>query len=333
MDESGTLVSPIDAVVTWVDGSDPLHQKKRAATLARGPGKHEIPIAAGRNETRFKDNGELRYCLASIRKFAPWIRYIHLVTDNQKPSFLTPDLAQQYRIKHVDHLDIFESFDWAIPTFSSRTIETAMWRIPELAPRFLYLNDDFLITSKVEVNDFFAGDKVVLNGAWKRQQSYSPIHIRFNILVNFLAYKTLGRTRTMHLLAQVRSARLVGFRDKYFHSPHIPHPLRTGTFASFFESHPDVFVQNICYPFRDMNQYWPVSLANHLEIANDNAVLKGSMETSAINGECHSTRTIRSILNSVRSGELRFLCLSGLEFIEPRIREEIDSTLTTLVDL
>lgn len=321
----------IDAVVTWVDGDDPVHRQKREAALNQRSQQHEEPVAAGRHETRFKDNGELRYCLSSIRRFAPWVRYIHLITDNQTPRFLTPKLIEEYRINCVDHQDIFQSYEWALPTFNSQTIETAIWRIPGLADQFLYLNDDFLITGNVTPEDFFVGDKVVLRGEWRSLPHNGPARVRLNQFVNVLAYKLLHRTRTMHPLAQMRAARLAGFDKWYFHTPHLPHPVRTSTLATFFECDPEAFTKNIGYRFRDANQYWSISLAYHLEINNDRAVLTGAGDAAPINGERHSAATIRKRLNAVRRGQLRFLCLTALERMDTSVRQEINTTLDTLL--
>lgn len=331
MNKSEDNLGAIDAVVTWVDGDDPVHRRKRKAALNHELQRDDEPVAAGRHETRFKDNGELRYCLASIRRFAPWVRYIHLITDNQTPGFLTPELIEEYRIKYVDHQDIFQSFEWALPTFNSRSIETAMWRIPDLADRFLYLNDDFLIVRDVSPEDFFIDDKVLLRGEWRPLPRYGPTRLRFNQSINVIAYKLLRRTRTMHPLAQMRAARLAGFDKRYFHTPHLPHPVQTNTLASFFQDNPHAFTRNIGYRFRDTNQYWPISLAYHLELAGERAVLAGAGDATPINGERHSARAIRKKLDAVRAGKLRFLCLTALECTEPLVRQDIDTTLDSLL--
>ncbi len=49
---------PIDAVIMWVDGSDPIHAEKLHRYLEKLGGKR--PTAA--NKTRFHDAGELDYC-------------------------------------------------------------------------------------------------------------------------------------------------------------------------------------------------------------------------------------------------------------------------------
>lgn len=324
---------PIDAVITWVDGNDPIHRQKRLAALAKKSGESEIPIAAGRDDTRFQDNGELWYCIASIRKFAPWIRYIHLVTDNQIPSFLTSELMQEYRIRIVDHREIFRSFEWALPTFNSRAIETAMWRISELAPRFIYMNDDFLITKELYPDDFFSDRKVILRGTWRPIKKYDFFRIFINKKINYFLKKFFGITRTMHLYAQMRGAQLAGFQDNYYRSPHIPHPIYKKTLESFFKDNPYAFSKNISFKFRDMSQYWTVSLANHIEILNKNALLNPISTVLIINGEYHSKNKIKKILHEVQLGQVSFLCLGSLEKISYPVRKNIDKVLRNMLEI
>jgi len=118
------LGGPIDGVITWVDGSDPEHRQKRRAAEHAAGGDIGQPIPAGTDPTRFIDNGELRYCLASLHRFAPWLRRIHLITDNQCPAFLDEALQRHYRVTIVDHREVFRDYEWALPTFNSRSIAT-----------------------------------------------------------------------------------------------------------------------------------------------------------------------------------------------------------------
>jgi hypothetical protein len=150
----------IDAVIAWVDGNDPEHIRKRRNFIHTEGDNYRREVPTGRDTTRFTDNGELEYCIRSIRAFAPWIRTIHLVTDNQIPKFLTPDLRRELNVHVVDHRQIFAGFKYALPTFNSRTIETALWRIPNLADHYIYFNDDFILTGDVSPSDFFDEGKV-----------------------------------------------------------------------------------------------------------------------------------------------------------------------------
>src|SRR5690625_6104624 len=133
----------IDAVITWVDGNDPAHRKKRAETARIYNAKQRTlsSLSTAGDETRFIENGELKYCLASIRIFAHWIHQIYLVTDNQVPPFLTPELRDRYNVELVDHTELFRDYIEMLPTFNIRSIETMLCTIEGLSPRFIYFND------------------------------------------------------------------------------------------------------------------------------------------------------------------------------------------------
>lgn len=49
---------------------------------------------------RFADNDELKYSLRSLEKFAPWFRYVYVVTNGQIPNWLN---LNNERIKIVTH--------------------------------------------------------------------------------------------------------------------------------------------------------------------------------------------------------------------------------------
>ncbi len=80
---------PIDAVYTWVDGSDPVWQARKAAAL----GVRTRPSSAGlaSNDSRYASRDELRYSMRSLVAYAPWVRHIYLVTDDQVPAWLDRD--------------------------------------------------------------------------------------------------------------------------------------------------------------------------------------------------------------------------------------------------
>ncbi len=323
----------VDAVITWVDGSDPEHQNKRQEILKSLSLQHELSLPTGRDKTRFLDNGELRYCIESIRRFAPWIRTIHIITDNQTPAFITPEFRNEYGINIVDHTDVFRSFEWALPNFNSRTIETALWRTPGLAPRFIYFNDDFIITKKVNRDDFFHDDKVVLRGSWKPIRKYGRVRMALNNVVSYIAKHALGITRSMHLLLQIRSAELAGFSKQYFRAPHVPHPIHTETLKKFFKAKPELFKENIRFQFRNMDQFSAIHLANHIEILQQKAILKDESDVMMINGEMDFSFMVNKKLVQLKTGEVKFVCLQGFENFGEKQRKEIESSFSTVLGL
>ena len=97
----------IDAVITWVDGADPAHRRKRERHMTPG----RVPLHAnGINPHRWACADELGYCLRSIANNAPWINRIWIVTDAQSPDlsgvqFQVPRLARIVRA-HAETGDV-----------------------------------------------------------------------------------------------------------------------------------------------------------------------------------------------------------------------------------
>lgn len=144
----------IDVVYTWVDGDDPDWQQRKAEFGAHGAGALPERVL---HEERFRSRDELKYSLRSLHLFAPWVRQIHIVTAGQRPEWLNVDHP---KINLVNHTDIF-SDPGLLPTFNSSGIETQLHRVPGVAQKFLYFNDDFLLGQLSDPQDFFHSNGVL----------------------------------------------------------------------------------------------------------------------------------------------------------------------------
>lgn len=141
---------PVDAVYTWVDGSDPVWSESRDRVLL----EHGLePAGSAADNARFRSRDELRYSLRSLDMHAPWIRTIYLVTDDQVPGWLD---TSHSRVKVVSHREIFGDTG-QLPTFNSHAIESRLHRIEGLSEQFLYLNDDVFFGRPVKAEMFFSG--------------------------------------------------------------------------------------------------------------------------------------------------------------------------------
>lgn len=135
----------VDVVFTWVDDQDPTWQAKRLKFQ---------PDAATRDATdtaRFAHNDELLYALRGLFRYFEGIGQVYLVTDAQKPAFWS-EFAD--RVILIDHHQIMGE-NVARPTFNSHVIESCLHKIPNLADKYLYLNDDVIIANATGVSDFF----------------------------------------------------------------------------------------------------------------------------------------------------------------------------------
>ncbi len=95
----GDIGFPVDAVYTWVNGADLAWlERKNAALAAMGMETEDAATSAA----RFRDRDELRYSLRSIDMYAPWIRNIYLVTDQQVPEWLDLSHPRAGRRPHRD---------------------------------------------------------------------------------------------------------------------------------------------------------------------------------------------------------------------------------------
>ena len=141
---------PIDVVYTWVDGGDPAWQARKAAALT-GNAWLSQASALSINNSRYTSRDELRYSLRSLHCFAPWVRRIFLVTDDQVPAWLD---TTNPRLTLVGHREIFGDTG-TLPTFNSQAIESRLHRIPGLSEHFLYLNDDVFLGRPVTPELFF----------------------------------------------------------------------------------------------------------------------------------------------------------------------------------
>lgn len=134
----------VDAVITWVDGTDPAWRSKRSRFK---PDAGTIETA--NVEGRFRDNGELKYLLRSLEKYWPFEGDVIIVTDDQIPDFVNPGSG----IRIVDHREILE--ECYLPTFSSKAIVSALHKIPGLSENFVVFNDDIFLSRPVIYEDFF----------------------------------------------------------------------------------------------------------------------------------------------------------------------------------
>lgn len=302
---------PVDAVITWVDGQDPAHVAKLTQYLTALA--ENRPTAAA--STRYHQCGELTYCVRSLLKFAPWIRTIYIVTDAQIPPIMD-DLkgtAEEGRVRCIDHREIFAGFESSLPTFNSVAIETMLWRIEGLSEQFIYVNDDCMLIRPVNYEDFFRGDALVLRGSWKRQADAKLMASIKRFWATFRGLPILPQVTNDHRMIQEMSARLGGFNTHFFHLPHAPFPLKRSLFSRFFSEHPQFLASNVSYPLRNRKQFWPISLAHHLELQHNPPVLDNSLTAIMINPASHSQTKIKTRLAKATKKNVAFVCLQSMD--------------------
>ena len=101
----------IDAVITWVDGSEKKWQEKfnNFSSIKINFDKKEVA------SKRYNSIGEINFTIRSIIKFAPFVNTIYLVTDDQIPlefnQLKSHALDNNIALVIIDHKIIFEGYD------------------------------------------------------------------------------------------------------------------------------------------------------------------------------------------------------------------------------
>ncbi len=309
----------IDAVITWVDGADPAHKRKRESWLAQG----DAPANAnGINLHRWACSDELGYCLRSIANNAPWIGRIWIVTDAQRPDLSWVPAALRAKITIVDHRVLFAGHEAMLPTFNSLAIETMLWRIPGLAERFLYFNDDVFLTAPLRPEDVFCGDVPVLRGKWAD----------LSALAGDVAQR--NAPELLNDFTQINAAALMGFGAGHlFAAAHVVHPMRRSVFARLFAEHRGAFEANMAHRFRDVGQFLPQGLHNHACIRAGACELRDGADhlhvrTGAV--EDYALGAVRDYLRGALRPEIKFLCVNDLPQVEavlPDVRDWIERAI------
>ena len=255
----------IDAVITWVDGSDKKWQEKLNKYA-----KVKIDFNKKKESVRYNSIGEIDIAIKSIIKFAPFIRTIFLVTDSQKPesfnSFKALAESKNINLELIDHTVIFKDFEDCLPCFNSCSIGSMLFRIPNLSEHFIVFNDDTFLMRETTPNDFFINNYPIIRGDWEDFYENKKVRKIYHSILSFLG-KPIKKNAIGFKNFQQRSAKLAGTK-KYVRRFHTPVSIRKSTLINFFKEH-DVLKENVKYRFRNENQFIVSSLSEHLEIKND----------------------------------------------------------------
>lgn len=142
----------IDLAYLWCDDADPVWHAKRLET-ARRCGLSPDGYVGG--DCRFRGEDELLYSLRSADLYAPWIRKVFVVMDDDisPPAWMRTD-RPDLRIVRLGEILPAD----CLPCFDSITMEHGLFRIPDLSESFLYANDDMMFGKPCSPDFFFAAD-------------------------------------------------------------------------------------------------------------------------------------------------------------------------------
>ena len=137
--------APIDAVITWVNGSDPVWLKLKARTKQLASGlpldcinglNSSCESREGDGDNRYRDNDELRYNFRSLDKYAPWLRRIHLVTNGQVPNWLNIEVRIYCSAARILFFVVgcASSYVRRSPLYRCSTLVSALYHTPTSSP-------------------------------------------------------------------------------------------------------------------------------------------------------------------------------------------------------
>jgi hypothetical protein len=295
----------VDAVITWVDGSDPAHSHKRDHYLDQA----QAPLHDnGTNPHRWVCSDELNFCVRSIANHAPWVRRIWIVTDSQIPELAPLPAEFAAKITIVDHREIFAGHEDALPTFNSLSIETMLWRIAGLSEQFLYFNDDVFLTAPVTVADFFAENGPVLRGKWADHSALVDCGL------------SRDDASLLNHFNQIKAAGMIGYTaDHVFESAHVVHPMQVSVMAELFDEYAQEFIRNASFRFRCTEQFLPQSLHNHACLASGNAAIldtRDYLHVAVGALDQWSVDDVHAYLGRAERHEIKFLCVNDLPEVE-----------------
>lgn len=311
----------VDAVITWVDGDDKKLKKKKM----QYDKDYNDPLMhpEAKSPARYADSNEVWYCIHSIRKFAPWVNKIFIVTDDQQPAWLDCETIEKLNIEIVDHSIIFAGFEEYLPTFNSLTIETMLHKIPGLSSNFLYLNDDMCFIRPVTINDYIKQEQLKFRGEWfwkiKLKQRLAK-YLRFSDMKKntFVGQGYIGN----------RNEEKFFKKSKYrlFRLAHAPYPMNICSCQKLLLEHGNIEEQ-IKYRFKSRDQFNIITL-----LAND-AMLKGygqqgCFDFGYITCSKMGANQVDSLLDHYKKNDrVKSLCIQSLDQANSKMKNKITAFL------
>lgn len=264
----------IDAVIIWVDGSDPKWQQERLQYLP-----HLSQEKADNRMERYRDMGILRYLFRGLEAYAPWLRTVHFITCGQKPAWLNCKAPKLHFVSHAEYIP-----PEYLPTFNSDVIELNLHRIDNLSEKFIYFNDDQFLINYVTPNDFFYRDLPKQSASFLPTFFDSSDAVFSGILNNNLKviYRNFSRKSFFkHILKHISldngglKNSLRNIKNIYLMRPgieysHLPVPLLKSSISDLWNIEPSILRTTSMNKFRsseDVNQFliqlWQIASGNY----------------------------------------------------------------------
>ena len=318
----------IDVVFTWVDGNDPVHRAKMKPYLSWQDKYNDI---AGK--TRYTSMGEIYYSVASVIRFAHFVRKIFIITPNQTPKDLDKFIENNFPdnkipIEIINQDVLFRGYEQLLPVFNSISVETFMWRIPDLSENFVYMCDDFLIVRPISEQDWFTGEKIVAVGYWR--------NIWFDKMKGHLKPRKNGHKKFRYKDSLINAAKLLNIKRQYFFGEHTPMPMKKSDFEKYFTENPRAFLDNANNRFRHPTQFNIQSFTALFNHSKQKLVCKNSdcfLFLNYVNhGRTYIEKKIRKYEND-KNSKIKFCCINAMDLVSAENQQLIFRWLQTILGL
>ena len=296
---------PIDLIVPWVDGTDPVWQAEKAKYAPAPRGDDRV--------IRYRSWDHFRYFFRGVEQNLPWVRTVHFVTWGHLPAWLNAAHPKLHIVRHTDYIP-----PAYLPTFSANPIELNLHRIEGLAEHFIFANDDTFFLRPLEPDFFFKNglpaDSAIQNVLqFKARDGIDHIVANDLTLLNshFSKKECIQKNRgkwfsprykrgALQNLYLQRFTNFTGFLD-----PHMPNAFLKRTFEAVWAAEPD-YLDNVCRSrvrsYGDVNQwlmrYWQLAAGDFIPtapnrgrlfaIGRDDAAIETAVKTAAFPMLCLS---------------------------------------------
>lgn len=176
-----------------------------------------------KNKKRYLYNNELFYCILCIINNANWYNKIIVLLDIKEDlySIINKNICEKYNIIPIERQQYFSKDNY--PTMNSHAVETIFHKIKELNEYFIYIDDDILITNKVEKGHFFTNNKpvIIFSHLFSNNHKY---YLKKKKFIGKKIYKneSVFREKTpltfgiyAHLPAPLKKTHLIKFAEEY----------------------------------------------------------------------------------------------------------------------
>ena len=258
-------ISGIDFVIPWVDGSDPDWRRRKAQVTG--------DVFSDDRDQRYREWGLLPYWFRAVETFAPWVRKIHFICDQEPPEWLNTSHPKLHIVRHEDYLP--EEYR---PAFSSHPIELNLHRIEGLSEQFVYFNDDMYLLRPIEPKDFFKKGLPVDNAVMNPVSTADLTISQYSETIMYIAYNNVQYLNRRYQLREcirrnprkwfspiygkylLRSLMLLPWpRFLGFRVDHLPQPFLKSTFQKAWQTDFDILDATSRHHLRhdhDVNQWF-----------------------------------------------------------------------------